>query len=257
MAIDSQDRVHIFQRNPHPVVVFDRDGNFLRSWGEGLFVNPHAITIGPDDTYYLVDRDAHVIQKFSAEGELLLTIGTPGQPAEKQSGNPFNLPAGVTLSPSGDIYIADGYGNSRVHKYAPDGRHLLSWGKQGTEAPGEFNLPHSVAIDRQGRVFVADRENNRIQVFTADGDFITMWPDFKQPAHLYIDRDERLYVAELGARASVLSLDGELLARWGGERGHAPGQFYGPHGIWADSRGDVYVSEVLEGKRIQKFAVRG
>lgn len=256
VAIDSQDRVHIFQRhNEYPVIVFDRDGNFVRAWGAGLFSDPHGIAIGPDDAYYLVDRGTHVIQKYSPQGELLLTIGTKNQPAEKQSGEPFNRPAGVALAPSGDIFIADGYGNARIHRYTPDGRRLLSWGRPGT-GPGEFNLPHAVTVDPRGRVLVADRENHRIQLFTPEGEFIALWTGFQQPSSLFIDASGRVCVAELAARVSILNLDGELLARWGGERSHAPGKFYGPHGICADAQGDIYVSEVLEGKRVQKFARR-
>ncbi|MFQ5860555.1 MAG: peptidyl-alpha-hydroxyglycine alpha-amidating lyase family protein [Dehalococcoidia bacterium] len=263
VAVDSRDRVHVFSRGLHPVMVFDRDGNLLTSWGEGLFDDPHGICIGPDDHIYLVDRGAHVVMKFTPEGQLLMTLGKRGQPSEggepfvrlgrtiSPGGEPFNLPTDVALSPAGEIYVSDGYGNSRVHRFSPDGRLLLSWGTAG-DGPRQFNLPHSVWIDQYGRVYVADRENHRIQLFTPEGEYLTQWTGFRQPCKIFMDAEEYIYVAELGHRVSILDRDGQLQARWGGE-GKAPGQFIGSHGIWADSRGDIYVGEALQGQRVQKF----
>src|SRR3990172_6022066 len=151
VTVDSKDRVYVFARGEHPVIVFDRDGNFVRSWGEGLVKRAHGITIGPDDEVWLTDDANHTIRKFTPEGKLLLTIGDPDNPATLQSGKPFNRPTHVALCPkTGNIYISDGYGNSRVHKYDPNGRHLLSWGEPGTD-PGCFNIPHNIATDAEGR----------------------------------------------------------------------------------------------------------
>src|SRR5207249_10861904 len=149
----------------HPVIVFDREGKFLRSWGEGLIRRAHGVTVGPDGTYWLTDDLHHTIRQFTPEGKLLLTIGDPDTPSTLQGGKPFNRPTHVAFGPkTGDIYISDGYGNSRVHKYDPRGRHLLSWGEPGTD-PGCFNLPHNIATDSEGLVYVADRENHRVQLF--------------------------------------------------------------------------------------------
>ena len=157
VAVDSSDHVYVFNRGEHPVIVFDREGNFLRSWGEGLVGRAHGITIGPDGEVWLTDDGNHTIRKFTPEGKLLLTIGDPDKPAPLQSGKPFNRPTHVALSPlTGDLFISDGYGNSRVHKYDPKGRHLFSWGEPGTD-PGCFNLPHNIATDAEGLVYVADR----------------------------------------------------------------------------------------------------
>jgi DNA-binding beta-propeller fold protein YncE len=266
VATDSQGRVHLFNRSAHPVQVFDHSGKFLKSWGEGLFVNPHGITIGPDGSYWLVDRDAHLVQKYTPQGKLLLTLGNRNQasntgydPKErvvKRAAGPFNLPTKVALSPTGEIYVADGYGNCRVHKFSVSGELLLSWGTPGS-GPGQFHLPHSLVVDNTGRVLVCDRENNRIQLFTTEGKYLTMWTGLKQPADIYIDPDNIVYVSELGDRVSILDMEGKLLARWGDERSHETGKFWGPHGIWVCARGDIYVSEVMEGKRVQKFVRTG
>ena len=254
VATDSQDNLFVFNRGEHPVIVLDREGNFLRAWGEGVFKTPHGMCIGPDDSVYLVDAGNHTVRKFTPEGRLLMTLGTEDVPGVK--GNPFNKPTDVAVAPDGSIYVSDGYGNSRVHRFAPDGRHLTSWGSPGAE-PGEFNLPHSVAVAPDGRVFVADRENHRIQIFTPEGRFLEVWEGLRQPADVFIDRRGIVYVAELQARVSIYDLKGNLLARWGGEPSKETGGFVAPHGLCVDSRGDLYVGEVLQGQRLQKFARRG
>jgi DNA-binding beta-propeller fold protein YncE len=260
-AVDSGDRVHVYNRGEHPVIVFDRDGHFLRSWGEGQTVRAHGITIGPDDSVWLTDDGAHTIRKFSPDGKLLLTIGTAGQGAEPpHCGKPFNRPTHVALCPkSGDVYISDGYGNSRVHKYDPTGRHLFSWGEPGTD-PGCFNIPHNIATDADGLVYVADRENHRVQIFDGQGRYQGQLNHLHRPCGLFVDRRNggRVYVGELpthlpvnqavpnlGARVSVVTLKGDLLARVGGRfAGEKPGEFVAPHGVVLDSRGDLYVAEV-------------
>ena len=149
--------------------------------------------------------------------------------------------------------MSDGYGQYRVHRFAPDGGLRRSWGEQG-DGPGQFALPHSLVVDRRGRVLVADRENHRVQIFDGDGTFLEQWTDLRQPMDLFIDADDHIYVAEAQQRISVYSLDGELLSRWG-EKGTAPGQFSdSPHGLCVDSHGDLYVCEVISQGRLQKFA---
>ena len=254
-------RSHVFTRSDHPLMVFDTDGNFLRSWGEGILTDAHGICIGPDDSIYLVDRSPQVAMKFSHDGELLFTMGNRDQPSDTgytdenrtvlYAGPPFHHPTDLSLTPEGDMYISDGYRNCRVHKFSQQGELLFSWGEPG-DGPGQFQLVHSV-WEHKGRVYVADRQNNRLQVFTPDGRHLAIWPGFLQPCKIYIDSDDIMYVAELGDRVSVLDLQGNVLARWGDQRSHDPGLFWGPHGIWTDSHGDLYVAEVLEGQRVQKF----
>lgn len=261
VAVDSQDRVHVFTRTPHPLMVFDREGAFLYSWGEGFLEDAHGIHIGPDDSIYLVDRSPQVAMKFTHDGQLLFTMGNRGQPSDTgyteqnpkvlHAGPPFHHPTDASLSPQGEIWISDGYRNCRVHKFSADGKLLFSFGEPG-DGPGQFVLVHSV-WEHKSRLYVADRQNNRLQVFTPEGRHLETWPGFLQPCKIFIDINDIIYVAELGSRVSIVDLQGNVLARWGGERTHEPGLFWAPHGIWTDSYGDLYVSEVLEGKRVQKF----
>lgn len=261
VAADSQDRVHVFTRTEHPLMVFDREGRFLYSWGEGFFQDAHGICIGPDDSIYLVDRSPQVAMKFTHAGKLLFTMGNRGVPSDTgytdanrtvtHAGPPFHHPTDLSLSPQGEIWISDGYRNCRVHKFSAFGQLMFSFGEPG-DGPGQFQLVHSV-WEHKGRLYVADRQNNRIQVFTPEGGHLETWPGFLQPCKLFIDADDVLYVAELGARVSIVDLRGNVLARWGEKQTHDPGLFWGPHGIWTDSRGDLYVSEVLDGQRVQKF----
>ena len=252
VAVDSQDRVYVYSRSEHPMVVFDREGNFIDSWGDDILKDAHGIFLDADDNIYCTERETHVIRKFTIDGELLMTLGTPDVPGAE--GEPFNLPTDFALGPDGEMYISDGYGNARVHKYSPDGELIKSWGQPGT-GPSEFDLPHCVRVDPRNRLMVADRENNRIQFFTLDGEYIEEWGDLLQPDTIYIDDDDLVYIAELGQRISIMTLDGEVVSQWGSEPGSTvPGEFFaGPHGIWLDSHGDIYVGEVQADARLQKF----
>lgn len=260
VAVDAQDRVYVLNRGPHPVNVFDRNGNFLTSWGEGFFKRAHGCFIGPDGSVYCTDDGSHCVGKFTPEGKLLMVLGRKDQPSDtgyaqqtdlylrlasiKRGGLPFNRPTGVGLSSSGDIYVTDGYGNARVHKFTPDGTLVFAWGEPGY-APGQFRLPHQIWIDKKDRVWVADRENNRIQIFTAHGDLLNVWPELHRPTSIVIDDKERVYVSELRQRVSIFTIDGTLLARWDSEgQGPDTALFLAPHAIAVDSHGDIYVGEV-------------
>lgn len=253
VACDSQDRVFVYSRSEHPLVVFDREGNFLDSWGEDLLEAAHGIWIDENNNVYCTEYATHCIHKFGPDGELLMTLGTPGQPGAE--GEPFDKPTDVVTLPSGELFVSDGYGNARVHKYSSDAELLQSWGERG-EGPGQFELSHCVRVDRHGRLWVCDRTNDRIQVFDTDGNFLNELGDLLKPDTIYIDPNEDvLYVAELTQRVSILTLKGELLARWGGaEKSDRPGEFCGsPHGVWVDSRGDLYVGQVHTDGGLQKF----
>jgi DNA-binding beta-propeller fold protein YncE len=273
VATDSKDRVYVFNRGEHPVIVFDRDGRFLTSWGEGLVKRAHGIHIGPDDAVYLTDDLDHTVRKFTSEGKLLMTLGVSGRASDtgiegidyrtiKRAGPPFHRPTNVALSATGEIYVTDGYGNARVHKFSPDGRLRFSWGEPGS-GQGQFNLPHGIAVDSDEQVYVADRENSRIQVFSPRGEFLTEWTDVARPMQVFIDAHDNVLVAEVGfragmfpwqtapahpvgARLSVFDRAGALQARWGGgDNPTAVGDFFAPHDVWADARGDLYVGEVV------------
>jgi DNA-binding beta-propeller fold protein YncE len=180
----------------------------------------------------------------------------------QRTAGPFNFPTNLALAHGGEMFITDGYGNCRVHKYSPDGRLLLSWGEPGA-GPGQFHLPHGITVDRRGLVYVADRENSRVQVFSPDGDFLREWTGVARPCQVSVDAHDNFYVAEIGYRAGVYpgnevppgnptggrltiySAEGDVLARWGGgDRPCAPGDFFAPHDVCVDSHGDIYVGEV-------------
>ncbi len=247
VACDSQDHVYIHRRTHVPaILVFDRDGTFLRSFGEDLFANPHGIWISPDDILYCTDTVHHTVTKLSLDGEVLLTLGTKGKPGKP--GEPFNRPTRAVASPSGDIFVSDGYGQQRVHKFAADGTHLLSWGSKGT-GPDQFALPHSIWVDRENRVYVADRWNGRVAIFTTDGQFLDQWIGLAYPNEIYIDKNDTVYVAEAGlgsgdpafidaGRISIFNAKGEVQARLRSRM---------THGIWVDSNGDIYVTNLVLG----------
>lgn len=259
VAVDKQDRVYVFNRGAHPMIVFDREGNFLRSWGEGLFNRAHGLHMGPDESLYCTDDGDHSVRKCTLEGKVLLTIGIPQKPAPYMSGEPFHRCTHTALSPHGDIYVSDGYGNARVHKYSADGKLIKSWGEPGCD-PGQFNIVHNICCDADGWVYVADRENHRVQVFDGEGKYETQWNNLHRPCGLCADggRQPQFYVGEigptmpvnrdvpnLGPRISILSHEGKLVGRLGDIRaGTGLNQFIAPHGLALDSRGDLYVGEV-------------
>ncbi len=273
VATDSRDRVYLLTRGDARVIVYERDGTFVTSWGEDIFTpRTHGICIGPDDSVWTVDDGDHTVRKFTPEGKQLTVIGTPGVASDtgydgktvqsiKRGAPPFNRPTDVAVAPNGDLYVVDGYGNARVHHFTPNGKLIRSWGEPGT-GPGQFHLPHAVFVARDGRVLVADRENDRIQFFSPEGDYLDQWTHVQRPTDIYIDREGLVYVSELwwrvgqssfvhGAikhdlpgRVSVLDLKGNVLLRWCSADRCAAGNFIAPHTLCVDSRGDLYVGEV-------------
>lgn len=273
IATDSRDRVFVFSRGEHPLMVFEPDGVFVEEWDGSMFVRPHGLTIAPDDSVFCTDDLGHTVRKFSPDGKLQYTLGTLGTPSDTgatsidfrtitHAGPPFHYPTNVAVAADGELYVSDGYGNARVHVFAPDGTFRFSWGEPGA-GPGQFRVPHGIAVSDEGVVFVADRENSRIQLFTPKGEFIDEWTDFARPSQVFIDRGGRFFVAELGFRAgmwpgttaptpdasggriSVFDAKRNLIARWGGGISPtAPGDFFAPHDICVDSHGGIYVAEV-------------
>ena len=263
VAVDVEDNVYIYNRGDHKLAVFDRDGVFMSSW-EYTADTPHGICISGESSQavFLADCDAHIVTKHSIQGTVQLTLGSENNPSDtgkinnflvEKAGAPFNRPTGVAIASTGDIFISDGYANCRVHKFDPQGNLTASWGVPGKSAPLEFHCPHGIAIDSYGRVLVCDRENDRIQVLDQEGNFLAMWTGFLQRCSV-VNADGLVVVAELQHRVSVVDLDGRIIARWGGVASKAPGLFLAPHTVAVDSHGDVYIGEVLEGQRIQKFA---
>jgi DNA-binding beta-propeller fold protein YncE len=262
IAIDKNDNVFALNRSDNPVMIFDRKGNFLSSWGQGAFVRPHGIHIGPDDSIYLSDDGDHTVRKYTLEGKLLLTIGTSGRHSPAYGGQPFNRCTHTALSPENDIYVSDGYANARVHKYSPEGKLITSWGEPGVQ-PGQFNIPHNVCCDAAGFVYVADRENHRIQVFDGNGKYQAQWNNLHRPAWISLkpESEPLFYVAELppdmevnrdapnlGPRISIMTSQGKFVSQIHTKPGPGPlpTPFAVPHGIVVDSHGDVYIADLAQ-----------
>ena len=280
VAVDSDDYVYVFNRGNVPVVVLDADGNVVDMWGndnpqgdvritedpygnrmqfwEGWFKRAHGISCDHEDNLWLVDDVGNQIHKYSTGGDLLMTIGT-GEEVPRQSGRMFNRPTDAAVNPATDeIFISDGYGNSRVHRFDAEGNHILSWGEPGTD-DGNFNLPHNLAILDDDLVIVCDRESHRVQVFTTDGEFVRQWPVHKATAVEVVGKgsDAIVYVgeqgpapvqrgvADIGNRVSIYDWEGNMIDRFGNPHfGQAPDQFLWPHSVAVDSKGAVYIAEV-------------
>ena len=262
IAVDDRDRVYLFNRGNHPVVVLSQSGELISTWGEGVFSNPHGASIGPDQCIYLTDNFDHTVRKFSLDGILLLKIGTAGESSGFMSGKPFCKCTHSAVSPTGDIFVSDGYQNACIHKFDPNGKLLMSWGTSGT-GPNEFNLPHNICCDSDGWVYVADRENSRIQIFDTNGQFETQINNMHRPSGLAITPGTcpDCIVGELasylkvnqdfpniGPFVSIFDQQGDALSKLdaGLGAGLEPGQFLSTHSIAFDSLGDLYVGDVVD-----------
>ena len=270
VGVDSKGNVYAFNRGEHPVAVFDNDGNLLRTWGEGVFTRPHGVHIAPDDRIWLTDDGDHTVRKCSLDGRVLTTFGIPGKPAPFLAGEPFNRCTHTALSPDGGhVYISDGYGNARIHKFTVDGKLLQSWGEPGT-GPGQFNIPHNICCDRDGWIYVADRENHRVQIFDRDGRWETQWNDLHRPNGMCLGHGGHplCYIGEggpageinkdwpnIGPRVSIhATKDHEVKAQLGKTPGGMqPGRFTSPHGIAVDRTGNIFVGE-LSGRSWSRFS---
>ncbi|MDA0206799.1 MAG: peptidyl-alpha-hydroxyglycine alpha-amidating lyase family protein [Acidobacteria bacterium] len=245
--VDAQGNVYVFQRNEAmPIVAFNRDGKFLRAWGQGMFKTTHFLRVDPSGNVWITDRGDMQAFKFDSQGKLLLTLGKKGVTGDNESRDAFNGMADVAVASNGDIFIADGEGpNSRVAKFAPDGTFLKWWGGPGTD-PGQFDQPHSIAVDSQDRIYVADRSNNRIQIFDASGTFLKQWTNFGTPWGLFV-KDDRIYVVD-GTENNCLLIanleDGKIIEKIVGLRN--------PTAVAVDSQGAIYVGEV-NGTNVSKF----
>ena len=260
VATDSQDRVYVFQRKDPPVVIFDRDGNYLGSWGNGAVKDAHGMKI-VDDLVYTTDRPDSVAVSFTLDGKPLLVLGKRGVHSDtgnvkspwlaERPGGPFNHPTEMMPHPNGDIYVTDGYRNCRVHRFTPDGQLVKSWGTPG-KADDQYHLPHSIAIDPAGKLYVADRGNKRIQIFSPDFDLLGTWTGMGGPNDITRGKDGTFYIAEQEdggkpAYVCVRDANGKELTRL--ESRHV-------HGVGVDSRGDIYAGLTVD-QSVDKFVRKG
>ncbi len=273
VAVDGQDNVWVLSRANPFVQVYQADGKFLKSWGEGLLGGPHMLALDTQGNVWMTDTLRHVVVQCSPDGKLLRTLGTPGEPGA--DGRHFDKPSDVVVTPAGDVFISDGYGNARVCHYDKDGNFVKAWGKLGI-GPGEFNLPHAIAVDSSGRLYVADRNNARIQVFSQDGTFLDQWRNIVVPCAFWMTKDDELWVCGTSPMTwrpedNILGYppkdqllmkfnnSGKLLQLWSVPKGEdgkeRPGDLNWVHGLAVDSKGNIYAVD-LKGKRAQKFVRR-
>jgi len=256
VAVDSQDRIYVNQRGLPSVLVYSRDGELLATWGDQFAKGAHGLQIREEadgEYLYFTDVARHCVVKCTLEGREIWTLGNPGK--HGKSGEPFNRPTSVAFTPDGDFYVSDGYGNARVHHYDPDRQLIHSWGDKGT-GPSQFNIVHHVWYDTRGdwpRLWVCDRENNRIQIFTPEGEYVEEKTGLVRPNNTWVDAQGFMYVTELGAGLTIFDPNDRLVQKLPGGGPREPGSILKPHGIWGDSTGALYVAEVEDGHRIQRF----
>jgi len=243
-----------------PILEFDPSGKLLRSFGAGLFVFPHGIAVDKEGNVWVTDGQGknskgHQVFKFSRDGQILMTLGKAGVAGDEA--DEFNQPSDVIVAANGDIFVADGHGgnsNARIVKFSKDGKFIKAWGKKGI-APGEFDTPHGLAFDSKGRLFVADRNNNRIQIFDQEGNFIEQWTQFSRPSGIFIDAKDNIYVADSESNSVRAHPGWKRGIRIGNVRdGYVTAFIPDPvenvkgtsaaEGVAADSLGNIYGAEV-------------
>ncbi len=277
IAIDAKDQVWFFKKGPNPIQVYTTEGRFVRTWGQGMFVNPHHIRIDHEGNIWLADFGLHVVQKFTPEGKLLMVLGVRGEKGDDQ--NHFNMPTDMAITPTGDIFVTDGYGNRRVVHFDKNGKFIKAWGSYGS-TPGAFVLPHAIALDSKGKLYVADRNSARIQVFNQQGEFLNQWSNLIMPWGLSINADDEIWVCGSSPHWWLrggkypeykdqifmrFDTDGRVKQMWsiplgdiGTDKNHPqtanlkPGEAVGVHCIVQDSKGNLYVGDIY-GEHAQKF----
>jgi hypothetical protein len=272
VAVDAKDRVYVFTRSDQPVQVYEADGKFVRSWGKDHIQSAHHIKIDAAGNIWAADVGNHTVQKFTPEGKLLLTLGTRGEAGRDKTH--LNMPTDMAFSPEGDIFVSDGYGNARVVHFTKDGKYVKEWGELGSK-PGQFSIVHAIAYCK-GRLYVADRNNVRVQVFDPSGKLLDIWQNIVVPWGFCVTRDDDIWVcgsSPMQWRAGDSALgcppkdqvfmkfnpDGKLLQLWTVPKGvdglERPGEVNWLHAIATDSKGNLYVGDII-GKRAQKFIIQ-
>ena len=252
----SNNRLLVFNRGPNPLMEFDEDGNFMRSWGEGQYVRPHGMRLDQQGHIWTTDVNAHTVTKMSPQGEVLLTLGAHGQAGDwNEAANTqlLNEPTDVAIGLAGEIFVLVGHGRGepRVLKFDSGGTLMTSWGSPGT-GPGQFDIPHSIVVDDEGLVYIADRQNRRVQIFDGGGTYIKEWKYKGLPCGLYIAPDRQLYMVS-GFAGEILRLDenGKPIGATG-QPGKGLGEFGEAHYMTMGPQGEIYVADTVSA-RLHKF----
>lgn len=267
VAIDQHGRIWCVERSQVPVQIYSPDGELVGSWGQGQFKGVHSIRFDGDGNVWIADFQAHVVKKFTPEGELLMTLGTPDQPGEDETH--FNQPTDIAITPAGDLFVTDGYGNRRVVHFDPQGNFVKAWGSYGS-GKGQFVLPHMIVVDSRGILYVADRNAGRIQLFDQEGKFLDQWSNLIMPWGLWISSQDELWVCGSSPQwwrrngeypppkdqlIMRMDTDGKIQQLWSvpiGESDENVGTLNWVHSVAVDSQGNLYVGDI-QGKRLQKF----
>ena len=223
VSADGKGNIFLLRRlTDTPVVVVDPRGKLIRYWGNREFgEGAHGIHVDHNGFVWVADRIQHAVYKFTAEGMLVMSLGKRGVNGDNTSQDLFDGPSDVFVAPNGDIYIADGYQNSRIVRFNKDGKFLNIIGGTKGKGPGQFDLPHAVLMDSRGRVIVADRTNARIQVFNQEGQFLEQWtPGINRPSGMHIDPDDTLWVGDQRGETIVKMKNGILMETIKGLGGH-------------------------------------
>lgn len=251
VAFDAQGHLWVLNRGEHPLMEFDGAGKYLRSMGEGRYNRPHGLRIAPDGSIWTTDVQGHTVIKFNTAGEVVLTLGTRGQPGAWDEAAGTRLlyePADTAFAPNGDVFVVEGHGRGegRVLRFDRTGKFLKSWGGKGA-APGQFDQPHSILVTPQNELLVADRENHRVQVFDLDGRFLRAWAFKGLPCGLLMGPDRQLYLAS-GFSGQILRLnaEGKAVAMMG-QPGPGPtlGNFGEAHYMAIAPNTDIYVADTI------------
>lgn len=256
VAVNSKGHIFIANKGRMKLLEFDAAGNFMRSLAEDVLVAPHGLRIDKQDNIWVTDIETHMVLRINPNGRISLVLGqkdTSGLIDETRNLILFNKPADMAFGLNSEIYIADGYGNSRVVKLDKYGNFIGTWGEKGNEN-GNFNNPHNVVVDNKGLVYVADRHNNRIQIFNADGDFLSSWNHIGTPWGLAINDSQEIFMTD-GTNEKILklNLEGEIIGAYGQGSGQDLGKMQTAHGIALDENDNIYITEVLNW-RVQKFS---
>jgi sugar lactone lactonase YvrE len=271
VTVDRDDNVWIYNRASPAVQVYSPAGDLVKTWPEVPQKRAHHIRLGPDGNVWLVDAGAHTVTEYSPDGKKLLQLGTPGVSGE--DARTFNQPTDVAITPAGELFVSDGYGNNRIVHFDRKGTFVKTWGKRGT-APGEFQLPHAIALDSKGLLYVADRSNGRIQVFRQSGEFVAEWRDLLVPWGLWITAKDEIWAcgstpmeiaSERGLTATpcrdqvFMKFDpsGRVVRLWCPPLGTLgketrPGELLWVHALAPDSKGNLYAVDI-HGHKVQKF----
>ncbi len=272
IAEDSQGRIFVHNASAHSVIIFDEDGNYLESWGEEYAAGAHGMLLNreADGEYvYLAASNQNMVVKTTLYGKEVLRIETPELPQIYDAERKF-VPTETAVAPNGDIYIADGYGESWVHCYNARGGYLFSFGGRG-DGEGQLNNPHGIMLDTRGSeplLVVADRGNHRLQYFTLDGEFVKITEGMLRLPCTTEQHEDDLYIPDLHSRLTILDRNDQLITHLGErDRGweipgwpniahdlRQAGNFTSPHDLHVDRRGNIYVAEWISDGRVTKLA---